>query len=92
MFGPRVSAEGGSVPRFRLHHRHTPVECPVAFASWRGFASPLRHGTAVGSCARGGHELWWDVDAVDATAALALLPPFVADRTDATRVQDLPIP
>lgn len=80
------------MPRFRLHHRHTPDECAAAFASWRGFTSPLRQGTAVGSCLRGGHEVWWDVDAVDDTTALALLPPFVAARTDATRVQDLPIP
>lgn len=84
--------EGTSVPRFRLHHRHTATECPAVFASWRGFFSPLRHGVAVGSCARGRHDLWWDVDADNADAALALLPPFVADRTDATPVQDLPIP
>lgn len=62
------------------------------FTSWRGFASPLRHGTALGSCATGGHELWWDVEAVDESAALALLPEYVAARTRADPVNDVPIP
>lgn len=78
--------------RYRLHHRHTAAECPAAFASWRGFVSPLRHGVATGSCARGGHELWWDVDADSSAAALALLPGFVAERTQASPVDEVPIP
>ena len=43
--------------RFLLHHRHTAGECRVVFASFKGFARPLRHRAAVGSCACGGHEL-----------------------------------
>lgn len=82
----------GDMTRYRLHHRHTAAECPAVFASWRGFASRLRHGVATGSCARGGHELWWDVDAENQTAALALLPPFVAARTQASPITDVPIP
>jgi hypothetical protein len=31
------------MPRFLLHHRHEPHECGVAFAAFRGHASPLRH-------------------------------------------------
>jgi hypothetical protein len=30
-----------------LCHRHESSECPVAFAAWRGFASPLRQALAV---------------------------------------------
>lgn len=78
--------------RYRLHHRHTAQECAVAFASWRGFNSPLRHGAATGSCVRGGHELWWDVDADSPAAALALLPQFVGERTRAIPVEDVRIP
>lgn len=78
--------------RYRLHHRHTAAECPAAFASWRGFASPLRHGVAASSCARGAHELWFDVEADDPVAALALLPKFVAERAQASPVDDVPIP
>jgi hypothetical protein len=78
--------------RYRLHHRHTPAECPAAFASWRGFASPLRHSVATGNCARGGHQLWWDVEADTSAAALALLPTFVAERTLASPVDDVLIP
>ena len=80
------------MPRFLLHHGHEPAECGVAFAAWRGFASPLRRGTAVGSCELGGHELWWLVDAPGPDAALAQLPHWVAARSRAIRVTDVPIP
>lgn len=80
------------MPTFRVHHRHAADECAVVFAAWQGFASPLRHRSTVGSCRFGGHEIWWDVEAVDAPGALALLPRYVADRATAARVGDLPIP
>jgi hypothetical protein len=80
------------VTRFLLVHRHLPADCAVAFAAWRGFESALRHATALGSCRSGGHELWFLVDAPDADAALALLPPWVASRSTASAVDDLPIP
>jgi len=78
--------------RYRLHNRHAASECAAAFAAWRGFASPLRHSVAASSCAGGGHELWFDVEADSAMAALALLPGFVAVRTTAIPIHDTPIP
>lgn len=77
---------------FVLAHRHAESECRFAFAAWRGFESPLRHGTVVGSCARGGHQLWWLVEAADPQSALALLPGFLAARTEAIAVDRLPVP
>jgi hypothetical protein len=44
------------------------------------------------SCAKGGHELWWTLEAQDAPAALAQLPAFIAERSDATEVSDVRIP
>lgn len=82
--------------RFMLTHRHTSDECRVAFASWKGFRSPLRHAGTFGSCllvnGTHEHEIWWEVDAHDRDAALALLPPYVAERTDATEVSEVSIP
>jgi len=80
------------MPRFLLHHGHEPAECGIAFAAWRGYASPLRHRAVVAGCRHGGHELWWLVEAPGADAALAQLPPWVAARTRAIRVTELPIP
>lgn len=80
------------VPRFLLTHRHTDSECPVAFAAWRGFESPLRHHPTLGSCTEGGHALWWTVDASDESAALAQLPSFVAERTEVSAVSEVAIP
>ncbi len=77
---------------FVLTHRHTPEECAIAIAAWKGFSSPLRHGRPLGSCALGGHRLWWTVDAVDEDAALSLLPHYVAQRTVADQVQEVPLP
>jgi hypothetical protein len=36
--------------------------------------------------------LWWDVDADSPAAALDMLPDFVADRTQVTAIDDVPIP
>jgi len=80
------------VPRYLIHHRHEPHECGIAFASFRGHGSPLRHRTALASCVSGGHAIWWSVDAATDSDALALLPFFVAERSTATRVGEVRIP
>jgi hypothetical protein len=85
------------MPTFMLDHRHLPHECRVVFASWRGFESPLRRDAALSSCAEGGseaaeHRIWWRVEAVDAAEALAMLPPYVAERTEISPISEVPIP
>ena len=80
------------MPRFVLHHRHDAHECPSAYAAWKGFSSPLRHKPTASSCVEGGHEIWWIVLADEAEAALALLPAYVARRTDAIPVREVEIP
>jgi hypothetical protein len=82
---------------FMLDHRHQRHECAVAFAAWRGFDSPLRHDAAFSSCAADNaagdqHRIWWTVDAVDARAALGMLPPYVAERTEVNTVSEVRIP
>jgi hypothetical protein len=78
--------------RYLLHHRHEPQECGVVFASFKGHQSPLRHQSTLASCRSGGHEIWWAVEATGEDDALALLPPYVAARTTATPVSEVPIP
>jgi hypothetical protein len=80
------------MPLFLLHHQHQPHECAAAFAAWQGFDSPLRHGLVPSSCLAGGHGLWWQVEAGDRVAALALLPRFVAQRTMPIEVREVEIP
>ena len=80
------------MPQFRLHHHHRAEECPIVFASWQGFASPLRRGVTLASCAVGGHEIWWDVEAETAADALAHLPRYVAGRSKAIQVREIRIP
>jgi len=79
-----------------LCHSHHPDECGILIAAWMGFRSPLRHGRPLGSCATGGatggHRIWWTVEAADRAAALSLLPPYVAERTVAIAVREVPIP
>jgi hypothetical protein len=77
---------------FLLSHRHEPADCRFVFAAWQGFESPLRRSHALGSCASGGHRLWWSVEAEDAGSALGQLPPFVAERTEAQEVGEVLIP
>ena len=77
---------------FLLQHRHAAAECAAAFAAWRGFDSPLRGRPVASTCLSGAHTLTWRVEAPDASAALDLLPAYVARRTDAVRVRDVPIP
>ena len=78
--------------RFLIHHSHAPPECGVVFAAFKGHDSPLRHRQTPASCQFGGHSIWWFVDADSESDALALLPPYVASRSTATRVRDVEIP
>jgi hypothetical protein len=80
------------MPFFLLHHQHEALECAAAFAAWQRFASPLRHGRAPSSCLAGGHRVWWRVGATDRREALALLPRFVAQRTQPIEVREVEIP
>jgi hypothetical protein len=80
------------VPKFVLSHEHKPDECAIAAASWKGFASPLRRGRPLGSCPTGGHRIWWIVEAETAERAVALLPHYVAERTVAEQVEEIPLP
>ncbi len=80
------------MPAFLLEHRHAARECRAAFAAWRGFDSPLRRQVAPSTCLAGGHAIWWRVEAVDAAAALSLLPPYVAERTMPIEVRPVRIP
>jgi hypothetical protein len=75
-----------------LTHTHRPETCQIAFAAWSGFDSPLRQRPTLASCAVGGHRLWWTVDAASAEAALAQLPPYLAERTEVTEVRETQIP
>jgi hypothetical protein len=84
--------------RFALSHRHLARECGTAYAAWRGFESPLRHAPTLASCgsepadSRSEHLLLWTVDAASEEAALALLPHWLAERTEVRRVAEVPIP
>jgi hypothetical protein len=80
------------VATFVLIHAHEAADCATSIASWKGFDSPLRHGRPLGSCAHGGHRVWWIVQAASEEAALALLPYFVARRTVAEEVREVPLP
>ena len=78
--------------RYLLQHRHTPQECGVVFASFKGHKSPLRHQLTLASCRSGGHAIWWTVDATSEEEALGLLPSYVGARTTVTRVSEVQIP
>jgi hypothetical protein len=80
------------MPRYMLQHHHRPEECGVAFASFKGEESPLRHRATLASCRSGGHAIWWTVDAGSEEEALRLLPFYVAERTTVTRVSEVRIP
>ena len=80
------------MPTFMLCHHHEPAECRFAFAAWKGIDSPLRHNLAISSCAKGGHRLWWTVEADTPDAALSQLPGYLADRTEIVEVSEVPIP
>jgi hypothetical protein len=84
--------ETPSARRYLLHHRHRAEECGVAFASFKGLRSPMRHSGALASCRSGEHAIWWLVDAASPEDALALLPFFVAARSTAIEVTEVRIP
>ena len=92
MWGDAQVARLPVMPPFLLHHQHGPAECAAAFAAWQGFDSPLRGQAAASTCLEGGHAVWWRVETPDRHAALALLPPYVAQRTHAIAVRDVRIP
>jgi hypothetical protein len=87
-------AEGTVVgmTRFLLLHRHAANECATAWAAWCGHESPLRGLEVSCTCLHGRHRIWWEVDAVDAETALALLPPYVASRSRALPVRRVVTP
>lgn len=64
----------------------------MSFAAWKGFDSPLRSSGVTASCSWGGHDMWWDVEASDLTAALTMLPRYVADRAMAIRIEERELP
>ena len=84
--------QAGRMPRFLVHHRHAPHECGIAYVSFKGCDSTVRHRPAIASCAFGGHAIWWTVEARDAEQALSDLPFFVAQRSAATRVAEIVVP
>jgi hypothetical protein len=88
--GPRGDAL--LVPRFLIEHHHDAHECGVVFASFSGFASPLRGRPAIATCEQGGHAIWWCVEAADEDQALGLIPVYVAARATATRISEVRIP
>jgi hypothetical protein len=91
----RAPARGGSdndMNNFLLTHKHQPGECEATFAAWHGFESPLRGIPAPSTCLAGNHRIWWWVEAADESDALAQLPDYVAERTEATRVRPVEIP
>src|SRR5262249_38211506 len=77
---------------YLLPHRHEPDECGVAFTSFKGHDSPLRHRPALASCRTGGHEIWGAVQAGGQDKPLRLLPLFLAKRTTLTRGHEDQIP
>ncbi len=81
-----------SMARFLLHHRHAPDKCGVAFTAFKGHHSPLRHAPALASCAAGGHEIWWVVEADSERAALDLLPHYVAQGSAVIPIREVRIP
>ena len=77
--------------RYLLQHRHAATECGVAFASFKGHESPLRHQNTVTSCRSGGHAIWWTVEADNEEEALRLLPTYVAKRTTVESISEVEI-
>lgn len=80
------------MPSYLLHHHHAAGDCAAAYAAWHGFTSPLRRRPAATTCLAGSHQIWWRVEAADRVAALALLPRYVADRTNPIEIREVEIP
>ena len=77
---------------YLLRHSHDPCDCAASYAAWRGTASPLRGREAVRTCLHGDHTVFWVAEAADALAALGLLPPYVAARTEAVPIRRVVTP
>jgi hypothetical protein len=90
--GSRTVRQARLVATFMLQHRHEPQECGAVFASFKDVESPLRRRTVLASCRSGGHAIWWSVEAASGADALALLPFFVAERTNVSGVYPVEIP
>jgi hypothetical protein len=88
----RRPRRSGGLAVLRLTHKHEPGECRAAFGAWKGFNSPLRPPASPAACIQRGHRVWWRVEARDAAAALAQLPPFVAERTVVEAVDEVKVP
>lgn len=58
---------------------------PGAPSTARGLSAPSTR-------LAGGHRIWWSVEAPDEALALALLPVFVARRTEAIAVRHVKVP
>ena len=81
------------MPRFLLHHRHEPGEVRRRVRRLQGPQQPAAPPTTRSrSCRRGGHEIWWLVEADSAEKALDLLPAYVADRSTAIPIREVQIP
>jgi hypothetical protein len=92
MFAAARRHRMAAMPLFVLHHTHDASDCETAFAAWNGFDSPLRHRPVASTCLAGGHCLLWRVRAPSLEAAVAMLPAFVAARTEAVEVREVEIP
>jgi hypothetical protein len=74
------------MPRYLLMHRHDAAECAATFEAWDGFDSPVLSGRPPATCHQAGHTQTWMVESDGAAEALLLLPPTVAERTDAIEI------
>lgn len=74
---------------YLLDHSHEAAHCEAAFAAFAGVRSSLRGSSALAGCAHGRHRVIWRVEAADEDAALALLPEFIASRTEVVPVREI---
>ena len=87
MSAPTGDGHVVGVPQFVIHHRHSADDCGAVFASFRG-SQPVAHADGARVVPRrwatrsGGRSRQWTT-----TAALGLLPFFVAARSTATPVE-----
>ena len=62
------------------------------FASFKGTRARCDTKSFSRPVVSGGHAIWWTVDAGSEVDALALLPFYVAERTNASGVTEVKIP
>ena len=80
------------MPRYVLHHRHEAHECGVVFASFKGHNSPLRRQPRSPRAAPADTQSGGPWKPPPRQKPLALLPPYVAERTAMARVSAVDIP